>query len=71
VWKDDKGGFIDKKGKLIVLIKYSYAAMFNEGLAVFSIRDLDADEPEWQTLMGVIDNKGRVIVKPIYDHIFN
>lgn len=69
VWNNDKAGFIDKQGNVVVPLKYRYVGMFYEGLAVFSIPDANADEPEWESLSGILDSKGREIVKPIYDHI--
>ena len=61
VKKDNKVGFIDKNGKLVIDFNYSNAFDFSEGRSVV-IND--------NNKCGVIDTKGNVIVDYIYDFIY-
>ena len=54
---DDKYGFMDKAGKLVIDTKYDRAEDFLDGLARVSIND------KW----GFIDKSGKVIIKIKYD----
>lgn len=66
---DDKSGFINKKGEVIGSLKYdkeqfhyswrSYTPKFNRGRAILPVGEK----------MGMIDQQGKEILKPIYDDI--
>ena len=65
VWKDDKAGFINKKGEVVIPIHHKYIGRFYDGLAIYSIQDPN-EESDWETLSGVLDIKGKVVVKAKY-----
>ena len=50
--EDDKYGFIDKKGELVIPCKYDYADDFSEGLAVTLLNCGD------DKILGFVDKKG-------------
>jgi hypothetical protein len=58
---DEKYGYIDKTGKIIIPPKFDHATDFSEGLAAISKGDAETG------LMGYIDTKGNVVIKPKYE----
>ena len=69
VWENELAGFINKKGKVTIPIQYKRVGRFYEGLAVYSIEDPNADEPEWETISGILNTDGKVVVKAKYDWV--
>ncbi|MDR1706316.1 MAG: WG repeat-containing protein, partial [Clostridiales bacterium] len=61
VIKDDKWGFIDKTGKVVVPLEYDQVYSFSEGLAPV-IKD---------GKYGFIDKTGKVVVPLEYDDVYN
>lgn len=55
---DEKYGFIDTKGKVVIEPKYSYVSVFNEGLCLVQRIEKDKD-----TLMVIINKDGKEIKK--------
>ena len=49
-----KNGYIDKKGKLVIPFKYTFASPFSEGLACVNVGDH----------FGFIDKEGNIIIEP-------
>lgn len=60
VKKDDKYGFIDARGNVVIVPQYRYADNFNQGIARVSL-DYAHD--------GIIDKKGSVLLPLQYDRI--
>lgn len=58
---NDKWGFVDKTGKIIIEPEFEYAYEFREGLASVMLNGK----------FGVIDNTGKIICKPQFDSINN
>ncbi|KAB3534126.1 WG repeat-containing protein [Alkaliphilus pronyensis] len=56
---DEKWGYIDSKGEVIIKPIYDEAHDFSDGLAMISM----------DSKLGCIDNQGNTIVKPIYDMV--
>ena len=56
--ENDKFGFMDITGKVIIEPQYDNVGQFSEGLA--SVR------PVWNEGTGYIDNKGQYVLAPIY-----
>jgi hypothetical protein len=54
VEKDNKWGYIDKTGRLIIPFKFDGAGNFSEGLAAVSIKDKT----------GYIDKTGKFVISP-------
>src|SRR5690606_38660524 len=50
--KNDKYGFIDTKGKVVIEPKYDWASSFSDGLAIVSA----------EGLYGAIDKKGKTVI---------
>ena len=65
VKKNDKYGYINKNGKVIIEQKYDYATDFVNG---FAMAKLNSDE---KTPYHIIDKKGNTIVKSEYDAEYN
>lgn len=55
---DEKYGFIDAKGKVLIEPKYSYVSVFNEGLCLVQKIEKDKD-----TLMVIINKDGKEVKK--------
>lgn len=55
---DEKYGFIDTKGKVVIEPKYSYVSVFNEGLCLVQRIEKDKD-----TLMVIINKDGKEVKK--------
>ncbi len=47
VLEDDKVGYVDDKGKVVIQPKYDRGADFREGLAVVAVRDADSGDLEY------------------------
>lgn len=62
-----KEGFIDKTGKLVIPLKFSYVKNFKEGRAVVSFSPLGTITSE----KGVIDRDGRYVRNPHLEYIFD
>lgn len=60
VEKNEKYGYINKNGEIKIPVKYLVAEEFKEGLAIVGN----------ENGFGVIDKKGREVMKLIYDRIF-
>lgn len=56
---DDSGGFINKKGELVIPASFSYVSAFSEGLALV--------QPKGNHQYGYINHKSEMIIKPEYD----
>lgn len=54
---NDKYGFIDKKGNIVIAPIYNFASSFSEGLAEVRIN----------YKYGFIDTKGNIVISPVYD----
>ncbi len=61
---DDKFGFIDKKGTLVIEPQYAWASDFSEGVAV--VRMSESDE-EYAGKYGYIDSIGKMVIPPMFD----
>lgn len=61
---DDKFGYINKEGEVIITPQFGWASDFSEGLAVVKIAD---DEEEVSGMYGYIDSTGRMVVSPVFD----
>lgn len=59
VSKDDKMGYIDKTGKILIEPKYDYVGEFSEDMALINLGG------KW----GFINKMGEIIVEPKYDEI--
>jgi len=58
----DKWGYIDKTGNMLIEPQFEYAEGFREGLAVVGMHD------EWgQKKYGYIDKTGKIVIKPQFD----
>jgi len=60
VFVDDKFGFIDKTGNIVIEAKFDKALVFSEGLAPAQVDD------KW----GYINRKGDFVIKPQFDMTF-
>ena len=58
--EDNKWGYCDKKGEVVIAPVYDYAFDFQEGLAVVG---KDGDKPESDPSYSVIDKKGETLFK--------
>lgn len=67
VMKDEKCGFIDKDGELVVPMVYDAAYSFSEGLA--PVFKADGDD-SWQGWWGFIDQNGQEVVPLEYQLVF-
>jgi hypothetical protein len=67
--KDDKYGFLNQKGKVIIKPNLSFADDFSEGLSVFGVKDPKGNE--YKLLYGYMDKKGKVVLPAIYDKAYN
>lgn len=52
VSKNDKYGFIDTKGKVVIELKYEWASSFSDGLTIVSV----------EGLYGAIDTQGKTVI---------
>jgi len=57
---DEKYGYIDTTGKIVIAPKFDYASDFTEGLAEIRIGDRESG------LFGYIDTTGKIVIKPKY-----
>lgn len=64
--RDEKYGYINRTGKVIIQPKFIEAKRFYENRAAVIMKDKKGDE-KW----GIIDNKGNALVEPVYDKIEN
>lgn len=58
---NDKWGFIDKTGKIVIKSQFDYSDRFNEGLACVKLND------EY----GFIDKAGKMVIKPQFDSCYD
>lgn len=56
---DNRNGFIDTTGKLVIPLSFSSVYDFKEGLAAFRV----------ESLWGFINKKGKVVIKPQFDEV--
>ena len=63
---NEKFGFIDKKGKLIINPIYDYALDFNEGFAAVATTNIH-DEIKW----GYIDKSGKIVIDFQFNNVFD
>ena len=61
VSKNDKYGFIDTKGKVVIEPKYEWASSFSDGLAIVSV----------EGLYGAIDKQGKTVIPFEYQALAN
>jgi hypothetical protein len=54
---DDRYGYIDQQGELVIPARFDYADAFSEGLAVIRLTDR----------FGYIDPRGHVVIEPAFD----
>lgn len=59
IYKDGKAGYIDSKGEEVISPKYEGATEFKDGIAGIKLKKF-----------GVINEKGKYILKPVYDEIY-
>lgn len=57
--QDDKYGYFDLQGKVVINPQFSFASAFREDLALVATT---GENPKW----GFIDKKGKVVIKAIY-----
>jgi hypothetical protein len=57
--KNEKTGFRDLNGKIVIEPVYDHAEMFSEGYSAVEI------DQKW----GMIDEKGRMVIEPAYDYL--
>lgn len=69
--RDNKWGYANKKGKVVIPPAYDRALPFKEGLAKVGIRDpkIDQDLEDFSFLWGMIDTTGRVVVNLEYNYV--
>lgn len=60
--EDNKSGFVDKTGKIVITPQFLFAARFKEGLC--SIQQVVNDK---DTLFGFIDKKGKIVINPQFE----
>ncbi|MBO4598873.1 MAG: WG repeat-containing protein [Bacteroidaceae bacterium] len=58
--KDDKYGYIDKAGKIVINPQFKHAGCFANGLAAVKIKDK----------YGYIDKTGKIVIEPQFDYAF-
>lgn len=72
--KDDKIGFANTKGEVVIEPQFECVFPFSEGLAAFCEgchREMDGEYSYWTGgKWGFIDKKGEVAIKPEYDVVF-
>lgn len=71
---NDKWGYIDNKGKMIIEPIYERADEFSNGAAIVQIKDKNGsntEEGENSVKYGAINTSGKVIVQPEYAYISN
>ena len=61
VKKDDRSGFVNKNGAVVIPLAYAELHRFNEGLAAF--------QKVGSQLWGFMDKKGAVIINPKYEDV--
>lgn len=66
-----KVGFFDERGKVVIAPRFSFAAPFSEGRAVFCQGCRERAEGEHRSmeggLWGFIDRKGKIVITPVYE----
>jgi hypothetical protein len=67
VKKNNKWGFIDSTGNVIVQPKYTQVENFNDGLARVRMGSSGGKVGGW----GLVDTKGNEIVKPMFEWIYD
>ena len=71
--KDNKIGFCDQKGRVIISAQFSFVQPFSEGVAGFCTECRQIKEGEYHRFSGgkwgFIDRKGNVIIKAIYEQV--
>ena len=60
VWKNNKAGLINKKGKVILPIEYMAISYYHDGMAKVALNNK----------FGMVDTMGKIIVPCIYDKIY-
>lgn len=71
--KNDKYGYINKKGEYVIDAKFENANDFNEGLAAVRVNKENnekEDESEDLSVYGFIDKFGKFIIEPQYDYTY-
>jgi hypothetical protein len=61
---NDKFGYINRSGEIIIEPQFKFANNFSEGLATVAMSDAD---DKFGGKFGYIDSTGRLIIQPIYD----
>ena len=67
-----KWGLIDKKGRVVLPIKYGYIFAVHEGMACIFDGEFIIDQKQSvdvQGKFGFINDTGIVVINPIYDHV--
>ena len=66
---NDKYGFINTKGEIVIEAKYESASNFSEGLAVVGIPDTEKESTQYSKPQkyGYIDKEGNVVIEPQYE----
>ena len=66
---NDKYGFINTKGEIVIEAKYESASDFSEGLAVVGIPDTEKESTQYYKpeKYGYIDKDGNVVIEPQYE----
>ena len=62
---NNKWGYIDLKGNLVIDLKYEYACSFNEGLGRINIKNGVFSQGLW----GFINKDGEIIIEPKFKSI--
>jgi hypothetical protein len=68
-----KYGYINREGKIVVPPQYEYAGPFSEGLAPVNIgggNKVDFMGKPFDGVWGFIDEKGDIVLNPVYDFVY-
>lgn len=67
VKKNNKWGFVDASGNLVVSPKYDEVENFSDGLARVRIKHHGKNGGGW----GLVDASGKEVIKPMFDWIYD
>lgn len=67
ITQDDKGGYIDRTGRIVVAPQFDIAYYFSEGIGLFATalkKDADGEVRKIPDKWGLIDSTGKIIIQP-------